>query len=161
MPVTIQKMTKEEFERFLQWSIEDHAKELMEEFQISHERALKDAQAEVSQMLPDGIHTKNNDLMTITASGKNVGFIWTLYEETNGQKQCFLCDFAIWEPNRRNGYGEAALRLIEEKAAALGSQESVLFVRDGNDAANALYHKCGYRLLRQEGCGKYMIKQLN
>lgn len=153
-------MTSDEFEIFYQWSVEHQAKELMEELQMSHEKAINETIAEIAQMLPDGFHTEQNDLMTIIAEDENVGFIWTIYEETEGRKQCFICDFAIWESKRRKGYGEAALYLAEENAMVAGSQESVLFVRDDNEAARALYGKCGYQVLRQEGYGKYMTKQL-
>jgi RimJ/RimL family protein N-acetyltransferase len=61
---------------------------------------------------------------------------------------------------RRKGYGKEALYLMEKNAAEAGCQECVLFVADGNIAAQALYKKCGYRVLRQESYGKYMIKKL-
>ena len=160
MSVKIRKMTNGEFEIFYRWSVEHHAKELMEELQMSHEKAINETIAEVAEMLPDGFNTEHNDLMTIVVEDENVGFIWTAYEEAEGRKQCFICDFAIWEPKRRKGYGEVALHLAEENAVVAGSQESVLFVRDDNDAARALYRKSGYQVLRQEGYGKYMTKQL-
>ena len=162
MTVTIRKMTTAEFENFYRWSIEQQAEELVAELQISRQDAAQKAVAEVAQMLPDGLHSKNNHLMTILEmnSGENAGFIWTLYEETDGRKQSFLCDFAVWESKRRRGYGAAALKLAEKNAAEAGCQESVLFVSDDNIAAQTLYEKCGYSVLRQERYGKYMIKQL-
>ena len=155
-------MTAAEFESFRQWSAGQQAKELMEAFQLSEEAALEKAIAEISEMLPDGILTPENYLMTIeeTNSGETAGFIWTLHEEFEGRKQSFLCDFAIWEAKRRKGYAAAALRLAETHAAQMGCQESVLFVSDHNEAAKALYHKSGYRVLRQKDYGKFMIKTI-
>lgn len=162
MAVTIRKMTDREYEGFCRWSMEQQAQELMEECHLSRDEALREAAEELSQMLPDGLHTKDNFLMTILEadSGENVGFLWTIREETAGRKQSFLCDFAIWEAYRRKGYAFAALRLAEAQAAAAGCKESVLFVADRNVPARALYEKCGYRFLRQQGSGCYMIKQL-
>ena len=160
MSVKIRRMTKEEFEVFYKWSVEHHAKELMEELQMSQEEAIKETIIEVAGMLPDGLNTAHNNFMTIVAEGENAGFIWTVHEEFEGRKQSFLCDFAVWESKRRKGYGEEALRLAEKNAADAGSQESVLFVRDDNDAARALYEKCGYHILRKAGYGKFMVKQL-
>ena len=160
MSVAIRKMTYEEFGQFYQWSVEQQAKELMEELHIAWEDAMKSAIAEISEMLPDGFHTKRHQLMTVVAEDENAGFIWTLHEETNGRMQSFICDFAIWESQRRRGYGSAALYLAEKQAAEFGCRESVLFVKDNNAAAIALYQKAGYRVLRQAGCGMYMIKQL-
>ena len=162
MSATIRKMTKEEFEDFYAWSVEHHAKELIEELHMSQDEAIKQTIAEVAKMLPDGLNTKHNYLMTIVEeySKETAGFIWTIHEETEGRKQSFICDFAIWESRRRKGYGAAALRLVENQAAEAGCVESVLFVKDDNTAAKALYRKCGYQVLRQHGYGKYMIKQL-
>ena len=160
MSVKIRKMTTDEFEIVYQWSVEHNATELMEELHISEEKAIKASIAEVAEMLPDGFNTERNVFLTIVAEDENVGFIWTLHEETEGRKQSFICDFAIWESKRRKGYGVAALHLAEQNAVEAGCQESVLFVRDDNDAARALYQKCGYEVLRQAGCGKFMVKQL-
>ena len=162
MSVTIRAMTPDEFRHFYQWSIEQQAAELMKERHISYEAAIQAAAKEVDEMLPDGLHTKHNYLMTITEAprGESAGFLWTLHEYTAGKKQSFLCDFAIWESKRRRGYGAAALQLMEKQAIDAGCQESVLFVSDDNAAARALYEKCGYQVLRQSGCGKYMMKLL-
>ena len=162
MSVTIRKMTDDEFERFYGWSIENHAKKLVEQLHISQEEAIRQTIEEVAEMLPNGLNSPNNDLVTIVEeeSGESAGFIWTLHEETMGRKQSFLCDFAIWETKRRKGYGQAALSLAEKKAKDAGCQESVLFVADDNAAAKALYEKCGYQPLRRKDHGQYMIKQL-
>ena len=162
MSVKIRPMTMCEFESFQQWSVEDHARDLMEELQISRAAAIQKARAEIAGMLPDGLHTEQNHLMTVMEAdtGEAAGFIWTLHEVTAGRKQSFLCDFAIWEPKRRRGYGAAALLLAERYAAEAGCLESVLYVSEDNAAARALYQKCGYRFLRQAGSGAYMVKQL-
>ena len=162
MSVTIRAMTPDEFRHFYQWSTAQQAAELMEEHHISYEAALQAATKEVDEMLPEGLHTKHNYLMTITEAprGESAGFLWTLHEYTAGKKQSFLCDFTIWESKRRRGYGAAALYLMEKQAIDAGCQESVLFVSDDNAAARSLYEKYGYRVLRQSGHGKYMMKPL-
>ena len=162
MAVAIRYMNKPEFEIFYQWSITQQAAELVEEYAMSENEAIEKAEKEVASMLPDGLHTKHNHLMTIVEedSGESAGFIWTIHEETNGRKQSFLCDFAIWEAKRRKGYASSALCLLEKAALEAGCQESVLFVADRNHAARVLYEKCGYQILRQAQYGNYMIKQL-
>ena len=163
MPIKIRKMTNDEFEKFYQWSVTDHARELMEEAQMSQDEAVKKSKDEVAQMLPEGLDTEDNYLASVVEedSGEVVGFIWTIHEETSGKKQNFVCDFAIRESKRRKGYGTAAMRLVEKYALEAGCVESVLFVTDANHAARELYQKCGYQLLRQAGHGRYMIKQLS
>lgn len=162
MSIKIRKMTNEEYVCFYRWSVEHHATELVEELHISRDEAVAESENEVAQMLPEGLNTQHNYFMAIVEedNGENIGFAWTLHEVTEGRKQSFICDFAVWESKRRKGYGAAALRLVENQAAEAGCAESVLFVKDDNAAAEALYEKCGYQVLRQHGYGKYMIKQL-
>ena len=160
MSVTIRNMTQPEFENFYQRSVQYQVVQLMDARGISREEAGREAEEELAGMLPDGLNTGNNFLMSIVNGDEIVGFIWTLHEETNGKKQCFLCDFAIWEEYRRKGYAAQALRLMEREAIHAGCQECVLYVADRNLAARALYEKCSYKLLRQAGSGKYMIKEL-
>lgn len=162
MPVRIRKMTDGEYRFFYQWSLENHTAELAEETGASPEKAREEAAAELAGMLPDGPDTEGHYLMTVAESGGvPVGFLWMLHEETDGRKQCFLCDFAIREPFRRKGFGTAALALARSHAMESGCVEGVLFVRDDNIPAKALYEKCGYRILRQHGCGAYMIQQFH
>ena len=162
MPVTLRKMTPDEFDAFRCWSVGDRARELAEGSGFSPEEARRAAAEEFRELLPDGLRTPDHFLMTIVekAAGEPVGFIWTIHEMTDGRKQSFLCDFVIHEPKRRRGYARAALRLAEEQAAQAGCQESVLFVSDSNTPAKALYEKCGYTLLRPEDGGQYMIRRL-
>ena len=162
MAVAIRKMTSEEFEMFYSWSVDHHAKELMEECRLTYEAAIMETKAEVAQMLPDGLDTAHNYLMTIenTDDREILGFIWTLHEMTEGKKQSFLCDFVILEAKRRQGYAAAALALMEKDAIATGCQESVLFVADNNLAASTLYKKSGYQVLRKKDYGQFMRKQL-
>ncbi len=160
MPITIRNMTQQAYDAFYRWSVEHHANELMEQKCIPWKEASKEASKELSGMLPDGLHTENNFLRSIINGDEIVGFIWTLHEETDGKKQCFLCDFLVWEEYRRKGYAAQALRLMEREAIHAGCVESVLFVADRNAEARTLYEKSGYRVLRQAGYGKYMIKEI-
>ena len=160
MPITIRNMTQQAYDAFYRWSVKQHTAELMEQKCLPCKEASKEASKELAGMLPDGLNTGNNFLMSIVNGDEMIGFIWTLHEETNGKKQCFLCDFAIWEEYRRKGYAAQALRLMEKEAIHAGCQECVLYVADRNLAARALYEKCSYKLLRQAGSGKYMRKEL-
>ena len=162
MSVIIREMTPKEYEIFYRWSVEHHAAELTQEEYLNPEEAIRETKKEVASMLPYGRDTKDHHFWTIeeARSGETAGFIWTIYEKTNGRKQCFLCDFAVWESKRRRGYGTEALRLAEKKAKADGCLECVLFVADRNTAADALYRHSGYVFLRREGYGEYRIKRL-
>ena len=160
MTVSFRRMTDEEYEVFYRWSVRNQAEELAEELKMSIDRAMAEAEKEIGEMLPQGKDSENSQLMTVQADEENVGFIWFLYEETEGRRQCFLCELAIWEKYRRKGYGQSALQFMEEKAGEDGIRECVLFVRNDNQEAVKLYEKCGYHVLREHGYGRYMNKTL-
>lgn len=162
MAVIIRTMTQSEFDAVCDWSVKHHAKELVKEIDISEEEAVSETIQELKYMLPDGLDTPDHYLMTIIeeSSGEAVGFIWTLHEEFQERQQSFVCDFAIWEPYRRKGYATRVLALVEKAAAEAGCEESVLFVRDTNIAARALYKKCGYADFREKDYGNFMKKQI-
>lgn len=162
MPVKLRKMTREEFDGFYQWSIENSVKLNMERSGMSRKDAVEATEKEISEMLPDGMYTDNNHFMMIEEAdgGDDVGYIWTLHEETDGKRQSFLCDFVIFEEKRRMGFATEALDAMEKQAIGADCEESVLFVEAYNHAAEALYEKCGYESFRHSDDGKYMKKQL-
>ena len=161
MAVTIRPMTGEEFDFFRGCSANLQAEDLMRVRGISREEAAREAEEDLSRMLPKGLRTQDNFLMTVeNERSETVGFLWTLHESSSGRQQSFLCDLLILEPYRRQGYAAAALTEMEILAARTRCEESVLFVANHNHAAIGLYQKCGYRLLRQMDYGKYMIKRL-
>jgi RimJ/RimL family protein N-acetyltransferase len=162
MSVNLRKMTSKEFDAFYEYSINNHASELMKEMGISFDDALSQTEAEVHGMLPDSMNTKDNFLMIIEdiSDNRNVGFIWYLYEVTDGEQQIFLCDFVIDESERKKGYATEALSVMERNAIEYGCKVSVLFVAKENEPAQKLYAKCGYIFLRELDDGMYLKKKL-
>ncbi|HAX50465.1 MAG TPA: hypothetical protein DDY59_04940 [Lachnospiraceae bacterium] len=162
MSVNLRKMTSKEYDVFYEYSINNHASELMKEMDISFEDALSQTEAEVQEMLPDGMNTKDNSLMVIEdiPGSRNVGSIWYLYEVTDGVQQIFLCDFVIDESERKKGYATEALSVMERNAIEYGCKVSVLFVAKENEPAQKLYAKCGYIFHREQDDGMYLKKKL-
>ena len=162
MSILLRPMTAGEYEHFYRQSIELEAKERMKDDRLSPALAHSEAEKAFTQLLPQGLNTPSHFLMTLEAEDTHqpIGFLWTLHEETDGIKQNFLCDFLIYEPHRRRGYGTQAVKCMESHAAEAGCRESVLFVAEHNHAALSLYQKCGYRFLRSIKNGSYMIKTL-
>lgn len=158
--VTLEPMAPAEYARFWEDSFLHHARELMDQEGLSAEQAQEDARKELEEMLPAGLDTLDNFLMTIRTEGQNVGFLWFLTEWHQGTKQSFLCDFAITPVERRKGYGLSALKKWESAARSLNCRECVLFVSDDNEAAKALYSKCGFSLLRKHSYGEFRKKSL-
>jgi RimJ/RimL family protein N-acetyltransferase len=162
MSINLRKMTSKEYDAFFGWSRNNHVRELTKDTNMSLEDAIKQAEAEVQEMLPNGIDTENNSLMVIenVSNNRDVGFVWYLYEETDGVQQVFLCDFVIDVIERRKGYATEALSAMEKNAAEFGCKESVLFVAKENEPAQKLYAKSGYVFLRELDYGMYLKKKL-
>ena len=162
MRIELRKMNEEEYKIFYDRSFKHHVQELMEEEHMPLGEAEKETTNELAEMLPQGLETEENYLMSIHNAEDDawIGFLWTLHEMTEGVKQSFICDFEIFENDRRKGYATETLLLMEKEARKAGCAESVLFVTKDNAAANALYEKCGYQFLRDMEYGRYMKKVL-
>ncbi len=156
-------MSLQEYEEFYTYSVNNHAEELMQEKNLSVEKALDLAKEEFEEMLPNGLATGDNYLMIVEdgTDGRSVGFIWYLIEKTEGVKQVFLCDFLIKEDERRKGYASIALKDIQENAVKFGCKESVLFVSKDNAPAINLYIKNGYTPFKEFEYGTYMKKTIS
>lgn len=162
MKMQLRTMTAAEYNDFFEYSRKHHADELMRELRMSPEEAMAETEKELQEMLTDGRNTKDHYFMVIenAADGRNVGSVWFLSEQTDGVRQVFLCDFVIWEQERRKGCATAALQETETYAKSNGWQECVLFVANDNTAARHLYAKCGYRFLKNGDYGMFLMKKL-
>ena len=160
--IELRKMTDEEYLLFRELSISEYAKDLMNGESHDPETALKNAEREFCGMLPLGCDTEDQFVMMIidAQSGKAVGWIWYSYEMDEDEKQVFLCDFLIYENDRRKGYASATLAEMERRAKADGCKAAALFVWDHNEPGIALYRKCGYTPQEQDDGGVSMKKQL-
>ncbi|MBO4297670.1 MAG: GNAT family N-acetyltransferase [Clostridia bacterium] len=130
---------------------------------LDRETALKNAGREFGEMLTDGPDTEDHFVMAIwdAQSGKEVGWIWYCYEtDEDDMQQVFLCDFLIFEDDRRKGYASAALAEMERRAKADGCAAAALFAWDHNGPGAALYRKCGYAPEERDVGGVRMKKML-
>ena len=160
--IEFKKMSEEEYSKFWEYSVSEYANDLMNGENLDRETALKKAESEFGEMLYDGPDTEDHFVMTIrdVQRGKEVGWIWYCYEIGEGVNQVFLCDFLIFEDERRKGYASAALVEMEQRAKADGGTAAALFVWDHNAAGAALYRKCGYAPEERDVGGVTMKKTL-
>lgn len=160
--IEFQKMSEAEYLQFRKFSVSEYAKDLMNGEKLDHNAAAKKAEREFCEMLTDGLDTEDHFVMMIRDAqrGKEVGWIWYCYVTDEDDKQVFLCDFLIYEDERRKGYASAALAEMERRAKADGCGAAALFVWDHNGPGAALYRKCGYTPGEQDDGGVSMKKQL-
>lgn len=160
MSIFLEKMSQEAYEQFWNSSFEHHVDELIREEHFSKEAAEEETRRELEEMLPQGQDTPDNYLLSINSDECVIGYLWFLTEMTEGTKQAFLCDFLIYEENRRRGYGKDALMELEKAVGDSGCAEIVLFVEAENKEALQLYLKRGYGILREHNYGYYMKKAI-
>lgn len=163
MSTVLRKMTSAEFEVFYREGIKQHTQELTEELHLTYQEAHKQAIKEFTDILPHGLQTENHFPMAIVEadSGETVGYVCVLHKGENDNKMSYIYNLCICEAKQRKGYATAALNLIENNAVELGCHVSVLFVKDSNHGAKVLYQKCGYQDYKQDGYGRYMLKELH
>ncbi len=161
--IMMRRMNEDAFLRFKASSLAAYARDLMQSNDLDPEQARNKAEAEFQAMLPDGPATKDHFLMTLqdADTGREVGWIWFLYEDGDAGRQVFLNDFLIFEEDRRKGYAASALHEMERQAKTDGCSTSVLYVWEHDVPASALYQKCGYEVLKSGDGGCYMKKDLN
>ncbi|MBE5778040.1 MAG: GNAT family N-acetyltransferase [Clostridiales bacterium] len=162
MKILLRKMTPCEFENFCACSAKAYAADLQNDEGISEQEALAQALQELKSELPQGADTPGHCLMMVVnrQSGDVVGFLWYLYEFTEGVKQVFLSDILIYETERRKGFATAALAEMERLAGRDGCKESIVYVWKHNPQGIRLYTKAGYRPLRELDGGIYLKKVL-
>lgn len=160
MSVTLSRMSETEYSEFYRMSFENHVEELIRKENLLIDEAERETRAELDEMLPLGLDTPDNYLLSVGLQDIAVGYIWFLTELVDGVRQAFICDFLIYENYRGRGYGQSALSQMEKKASELMCSESILFVEEDNTAARKLYSKCGYNMVRRHNYGYFMKKPI-
>lgn len=141
-------MTESEFQVYLKRSIENYAQEHVKAGNWDSTDALQKAEKEFLQLLPDGVASQNQHLLSIEDSntGVKVGLIWFAEKHQASRSSAFIYDFLIYDEHRRKGYGGQTLNALEEKIKELGIETISLHVFGHNQAAIDLYRKAGYEI---------------
>lgn len=64
--------------------------------------------------------------------------------------QFLLYEIDVLESHRRNGIGRALVDAFSEAARAAGAEEEWVVTNNSNEAAMALYRRCGYERVNQD-----------
>ena len=141
-------MTENEFQPYYRRAVEDYARDHVEAGNWHPSEALRKAEKQFQQLLPDGVASKDQHLYSIVhdPTGMKVGMIWfaVRYKSFASHPYAFVYDFLIDEEFRRKGYGKQAFVALEDKVKELGLDSISLHVFGHNQAAIALYQAAGY-----------------
>ncbi len=135
-------MDAAQFDGYLAAMLPSYAAQNVKSGRWTEEESVAEARKQLDGLLPAGLATPNNHLLAIVTGSpqEKVGVVWLAIEPRGG----FIYDLEVFEPFRRRGYGEAAMRELEGFARARGARKLLLHVFGDNDRARKLYLKLGY-----------------
>ena len=141
--VRLEPMDPDRFEAYIRALIRSYADDNVRAGRWTADEAIAESRKQVEGLLPQGAATPNHYLLSIMAEpGEDpVGTIWLAIEPRGG----FIYDLEVFEPYRRRGFAEQAMRQLEEFSRARGARRLLLHVFGDNRGARQLYDKLGYQ----------------
>jgi len=145
MRIALRAMTEPEYAAYLDFTIPEYAREHMEAGNWLPDEALEKARQSYQQLLPQGIATPDQYLwVLVDEAGSRIGIAWLGLFRKATHIEAWVYDLFIDPEQRRKGYGEQAMRLLEEQARRLGAVKIGLHVFSSNLTAHKLYTRVGY-----------------
>lgn len=139
-------MSESDYEIELQKWIKNYASEKVTSGNWKEDEAESLSKKEYGQLLPDGVKTKDQYVMTVLNEGKEkVGFVWFGVQESGELPGAYIWDFRINEEHRRKGYGSETLKELHKMLAKMQINRVSLHVFAHNKGAISLYEKLGYK----------------
>jgi ribosomal protein S18 acetylase RimI-like enzyme len=151
--VKLEPIQQEHFDRFLERGIREYAEDHVRNGNWPAEGAIERSRKEFENLLPDGIHSRDQYLWSIVdEAGNKIGVLWVQVKE----QKAFIYDFIIDEAFRGKGYGKQALAAMDEKLKSMDVESVGLHVFGDNITAQGLYKKMGFEIT-----GMHMKKLLD
>jgi len=146
--VHLEPMTETQFQSYLDTAVEDYAQAHLKSGDCAPEDALRLAQKDYHELLPNGLQSKNHFLFSIhdDAPGTNeiIGMVWFAVKAERVVRSAFIYDLSICENLRRKGYGRKVMERVENLVQEMGIDTVGLHVFGHNHAARTLYEKMCY-----------------
>lgn len=144
--VSFRSMTQEDYLAYLEYFIPDYADEIGSNYGMSKSDSLARARHEISELLPEGVNTHGQILLSIVAklnlSERHVGYLW--YKPDAEMRTVFIYDFYIFNSFQGEGLGKKSLRAFEESLQGKGFKEIRLRVAGDNARALHIYESSGF-----------------
>ncbi|KVN72502.1 GNAT family N-acetyltransferase [Burkholderia ubonensis] len=139
-------MTAGEFHAYRTRAIDGYARDLVSSGQNAVEDAHARARACFDTLLPDGLLTLGQILVSLVdaADGDVLGDLWYAIVTEGPNRTLFIYDLEIAPSRRRQGWATRVLDALEAEARRYGVTEIGLSVFNHNAAARALYRACGF-----------------
>jgi GNAT superfamily N-acetyltransferase len=121
MAFKLAPMSEEDFQRFLNKSMQEYAYNQTVVGNWLPQNAVAFAREEQSQMLPDGLNTPNAFLSNVMdENDQKIGMMWFFLDEDRPQKTVVLLDFFLFPAFRGKGFEADVLKTFEEGIKSIG-----------------------------------------
>ncbi|MGE7091081.1 GNAT family N-acetyltransferase [Lysinibacillus sp. NPDC048646] len=144
--ITIKPMNRDEFQQYINFAIEDYAKDKIASGNWHVDEAIELSRESFTRLLPEDEKTDLNYLFSIFHNDTLVGMIWISQKSPTNLEEGFIYDFIIYEQYQGRGYAKAAMKEVEIVAKGMGMNKIGLHVFGHNKIARGLYEKMGYEI---------------
>jgi GNAT superfamily N-acetyltransferase len=145
--VELLPMSHDQFQSYLEQVVLRYAKENIKAGYRTDEDAERCSREDHQRLLPQGIDTPLNYLLTIRdkANAEEVGALW-LKVEDRGRPVGFVYDLFLEERHRGKGLGKATMAALDAFAKERGLRALYLHVFSHNAVAIRLYQEAGFKV---------------
>lgn len=154
--IELKPMSEPAYQDYYQASVAEYAQELAAAGNVSAQDAQAASENQFSELLPEGLKSIGQHLMSIWDSENQrvVGMIWLGERNRGDTNQAVIYDIRVDESLRGQGYGTQTLQAAEEFVQRLGLTEIWLHVFGHNTSARRLYDRLGYEITNVTMCKK-------
>src|SRR5688500_5774065 len=122
-------MTGADFRRYMETAVEDYAQSHLKSGDCEPDEALALAKADYDSLLPEGLSTPGQHLLSIYANEATapIGMLWFELKERRGKRSAYIYDFVIAPEHRGKGFGKESLQAFEAVVREMGARRIGLY----------------------------------
>jgi len=143
--VRMRPMLDQEFEPYLDASLEEYTTFVARNHAISLEAARARAATSTAEMLPDGLQSRGHRFWVAELeTGEHVGELWLGFRRIDDVDVVWVYDVRVDEHLRGRGFGRQIMEAADGLAREMGGDRLGLNVFGDNPKARGLYESIGY-----------------
>lgn len=140
--ITLEPMSMATFGTWRAQAIKTFAQEKIAALTWTPAEALEKSRASYQKLLPQGLHTTDELLWTITHDGVGIGALWVHIDTASNH--FFIYDINIDADEQNQGFGQQTLQALEVEAKQRHIAAIDLHVFGDNHRAQHVYTKMGF-----------------
>ena len=146
--VKLTPMEENNFAAYLERLIREYAADHVANGNWLEEESPEKARKQVGDLLPDGLKTKDHFIWSILeeSSGQKIGVLWVNVKDEGSRRRAFGYDFWIEPSLRGKGYGKQSLLALDKKLKSMDVESMGIHVFGDNATAQGLYRKMGFEV---------------